>query len=210
MLNNLSKYISILLLAILTIIAQTLVVNGEQISTLSKNNFQIAQTQSQDPDEQIIEAISLDQVETVKTFLNNGGNPNQYFKLAVTSGAMKSVEMMLTKGADINRTDEDGITPLMSSAQYTYRTGTKMTEYLLSRGARVNVKTKMGNTPLMFASWGVAKHYEDEYVKVVKILIAKGAKVNVKNKKGETPLTIATKGNWTKIIKTLKDAGAKG
>jgi uncharacterized protein len=97
----------------------------------------------------------------------------------------------------------------MTAAKVTYRGGVEMTELLIKKGANVNARASKGSTALMFASWGVADHYQDEYVKVVRLLIKNGAKVNVKNKMGDTPLSIARKGNWQKIVVVLQKAGAK-
>jgi uncharacterized protein len=169
----------------------------------------IAQTETDNPEEILIEAISTDQVEVLKKFLDRGGDPNRYFALAVSDGSMQSVELMLLRGANVNLPDPNGITPLMVSARYTYRGGAEMTKFLLEKGALVNAKTKKDSTALMFACSPVAQHYEDEYVKVVKMLIAKGAQLNVKNKLGATPMSIASQGNWQKIVVVLKEAGAK-
>ncbi|BAY20288.1 hypothetical protein NIES2100_00290 [Calothrix sp. NIES-2100] len=169
----------------------------------------VAQAQTDNQEEILIEAISTDQVEVLKKFLDNGGDPNRYFSLAVSDGSMQSVELMVQRGADVNFADANGITPLMVAARYTYRAGAEMTKFLLDKGALVNVKTKKDSTALMFACSPVAQHYEDEYVKVVNMLITKGAQLNVKNKLGATPLSVAREGNWQKIVAILKKAGAK-
>jgi uncharacterized protein len=169
----------------------------------------IAQPETDNQEEILIEAISTDEVDVLKKFLDNGGDPNRYFALAVSDGSMQSVELMLLRGANVNLPDANGITPLMVSARYTYRGGAEMTKFLLEKGALVNVKTKKDSTALMFACSPVAQHYEDDYVKVVNMLIAKGAQINVKNQLGATPLSIASQGNWQKIVAVLKKAGAK-
>ncbi|MBD2203141.1 ankyrin repeat domain-containing protein [Calothrix sp. FACHB-1219] len=167
------------------------------------------QAQTNNPEETLIEAVTVDQVDVLKQYLDNGGDPDRYFALAVSNGSMQSVELMLQRGANVNIADPNGITPLMVAARYTYRAGIEMTKFLLEKGALVNAKTKKDSTALMFACSPVAQHYEDDYVKVVKILLAKGAHINVKNKLGATPLNIATQGNWQKIVAVLKKAGAK-
>ncbi|OUL34345.1 ankyrin repeat domain-containing protein [Nostoc sp. 106C] len=157
----------------------------------------------------LVEAVSTDQVDVLKKFLDNGGDPNKYFALAVSDGSMQSVELMLLRGANVNLPDTNGITPLMVAARYTYRAGAEMTKFLLDKGALVNAKSKKGSTALMFSCSPVASHYEDEYAKVVKMLITKGAQLNAKNQMGATPLSVATQGNWQKIVAILKQAGAK-
>ncbi|OUL20520.1 hypothetical protein BV378_29320 [Nostoc sp. RF31YmG] len=157
----------------------------------------------------LVEAVSTDQVDVLKKFLDNGGDPNKYFALAVSDGSMQSVELMLLRGANVNLPDTNGITPLMVAARYTYRAGAEMTKFLLDKGALVNAKSKKGSTALMFSCSPVASHYEDEYAKVVKMLITKGAQLNAKNQMGATPLSVAIQGNWQKIVAILKQAGAK-
>ncbi|NJL09728.1 MAG: ankyrin repeat domain-containing protein [Calothrix sp. SM1_7_51] len=175
----------------------------------TKYSYKQRQKQLSSLEDQIIEAILKDNIQVVKKYFDQGGNPNQFFSLAVSNGSMKSVKLMLSRGVNVNSFDKRGYTPLMIAAQYTYRAGSSMTEFLLSKGAQVNAKTSRGTTPLMFASWAVGSHHENEYVKVIRMLIAKGAKVNTKNQIGETPLSIAKKGNWKKIIAVLNKAGAK-
>lgn len=169
----------------------------------------LAQTEVQSQDDILIEAVSTDQIDVVKNYLDNGGDPDRYFALAVSDGAMQSVQMMLRRGANVNYGDQYGITPLMVAARYTYRAGVEMTKLLLDKGAVVNAKSLKGSTALMFACSPPAQYYEDDYVKVVQMLIAKGAKINVKNQMGASPLSVATGGNWQKIVAVLKKAGAK-
>lgn len=157
----------------------------------------------------ILDDIGLNRVDKLKGFLDRGGNPNRYLHGAINAGAIDAVTMMLDRGANVNLVGDEGLTPVMISARVTYRVGVEMTALLIKKGANVNAKASKGSTPLIFASWGVATHYQDEYVKVVRLLIKNGAKVNVKNKMGDTPLSIAKSGNWYKIVTILKKAGAR-
>jgi uncharacterized protein len=157
----------------------------------------------------VFEDIVSDRVEKLTRFLNKGGNPNRYLHAAVNTGAIDCVKLMLTRGANVNLVDKEGLTPVMISARVTYRSGIEMTELLINKGANINARASKGSTALMYAAWGVADHYQDEYVRVVQLLIKHGAKVNVKNKMGASPLSIAKSGNWQKIVAVLKSAGAK-
>ncbi len=157
----------------------------------------------------VLDDIGLNRVEKLKGFLDRGGNVNDYLHSAINAGAIDAVKMMLDRGANVNLVGDEGLTPVMISARVTYRVGVEMTALLIKKGANVNAKASKGSTALMFGAWGVATHYQDEYVKVVRLLIKNGAKVNVKNKMGDTPLSIAKSGNWNKIVAILKKAGAK-
>ncbi|WP_310423243.1 ankyrin repeat domain-containing protein [Chamaesiphon sp. VAR_48_metabat_135_sub] len=159
--------------------------------------------------DEVLDDIVINRVEKLKKFVDRGGSPNRYLHAAINSGSIDCVELMLARGANVNLVGEEGLTPVMISARVTYRGGVEMTKLLINKGANVNARAGKGSTALIFAAWGVANHYQDEYVEVVKLLIKHGAKVNVKNKMGDTPLTIAKSGNWKKIVATLKNAGAK-
>jgi uncharacterized protein len=158
--------------------------------------------------DEIFEDIVLNRVDKLKQFLSQGGSPNRYFQAAVNSGAIDCVKMMISRGANVNLADNEGVTPLMTSVRVTYRGTIEITELLIKNGASVDVRAGKGSTALMYASSGVAAHYEDNYVRVVRLLIKNGAKVNIKNKMGATPLSIAKSGNWKKIVTALKKAGA--
>jgi uncharacterized protein len=161
--------------------------------------------------EDLKSAISEDNIDALDEYLNNFNTPNYFLHYAVNAGALKCVNKLLKRGANVNLvdTDNDGLTPLMVSAKYTYRVGSEMSLLLIRNGAKVNARAIKGSTPLMFASSSNADHYEDEYVKVVRLLIKNGAKVNVRNEAGDTPLSIAKEGSWRKIVAVLKKAGAK-
>ena len=150
-----------------------------------------------------------DRTRKLKQFIDRGGSPDRYLHAAVNSGAIDCVRLMLSRGANVNLAGDEGVTPLMTSVKVTYRNGLETTELLIKKGANINARANKGSTVLMFASWGVAAHYEDEYVNVIRFLIKKGAKVNVKNNMGDSPLSIAKNGNWQKIVAALRKAGAK-
>ena len=175
--------------------------NSSLIQAASKSS-----TESTDP---IFDDVVLNRVAKLKQFLSKGGSPNRYFHAVVNAGAIDCVKLMISLGANVNLPDNDGLTPVMTSARVTYRGGIEMTKLLIKKGANVNASASKGSTALMYAASGVAAHYEDEYVRVVRILIKHGAKVNVKNQMGATPLSIAQEGKYLKIVAVFKQAGAK-
>lgn len=170
---------------------------------------QAANEQSKESEDLVFEDVVLNRVDKLKQFLGKGGNPERYFYAAINAGAIDCVKLMISRGANVNLADDEGVTPLMTSARVTYRGTIEITELLIKKGANVNARAGKGSTALMYASSGVAAHYEDDYVRVVRLLIKNGAKVNVRNKMGTTPLSIATEGKWKKIVALLKKAGAK-
>jgi uncharacterized protein len=172
-----------------------------------KSQILVAQSQNDTIHNYVVE----DNDRELNNYLNNGGISDKYFHTAVAVGAIKCAKIMIEHGANVNSVDVDNdkLTPLMVAAKHTYRVRYEMNELLVKNGTDVNARASRGSTPIMFASWGTAKHYEDEYVQVVKLFIRNGAKVNAKNDSGKTALSIAQSGKWHKIVAVLKKAGAK-
>ena len=109
------------------------------------------------------------------------------------------VEMLITKGADVNAKADGGWTPLH------YATGgndMEIVELLIDKGADMNTKNARDQiTPLHWAAWRGHKE-------VTELLIAKGAVVNTKNKSGGTPLHNATWKGHREIVELLITKGA--
>jgi uncharacterized protein len=178
-------------------------------SSLTSLVGQFAATPVTEPEDTVFEDVVSGGVDKLKQFLDRGGSPNRYFDAAINAGSIDCVKLMLDRGANVNLPGDEGVTPLMTSVRVTYRNGLKITQLLIKRGANINAKAIRGSTPLMYAAWGVADHYQDEYVAVVRLLVKHGAKVNVRNKMGDSPLNIAKGGKWQKIVKILKNSGAR-
>ena len=100
---------------------------------------------------------------------------------AARDGDLAGVQVELDKGADVNKKDNDGMTPLHFAAVFGQK---EITELLLANGADVNVKAKDGVTPLFDAVATVQKE-------IAKLLIINGADVNVADPFSMTPLHFA-------------------
>jgi len=94
------------------------------------------------------------------------------------------VELLLDRGADVNRKDQDDWTALMWAA---WSGLPKVTETLLARGAEVATADRQGNTALIIAA-------RRGHVEIVKLLLAKGADKAQRNKAGEVALAAAERG----------------
>ena len=115
-------------------------------------------------------------------------------------GNKEVVEMLITKGADMNAKAEEGWTPLH------YATGGNdrgIAELLIANGADLNAKNANDQiTPLHWAAWRGHKE-------VAELLIAKGSDVNAKRDDVKTPLDLAIKYNHTKTADLLRKHGGK-
>ena len=95
---------------------------------------------------------------------------------------MKTTELLIAKGADVNTMTNTGLTPLHVAALKGHM---EIAELLIAKGADVNAKeNEKGNrwrTPLHYAAIRGEKE-------IVELLISRGANVNAKTDDVATPL----------------------
>jgi ankyrin repeat protein len=102
-------------------------------------------------------------------------------------------EMVLAAGADINRGEGAGGTPLHEAV----RRGQKgAVEFLLDHGANINARDQNGQTPLHHA-------VNHKQIDLVELLIARGADVNPRDTQGRTPMYSAWGGGVSERIEEL-------
>ena len=99
-------------------------------------------------------------------------------------------------GADINKVDKHGWTPLTHAV---LKGHVEIVKLLLDSGADINKTNEYGETPLFTAA---AEGHEQ----IVKLLLDSGADINKTNEYGETPLYIAAVYGYDQIVKLLLDA----
>ena len=87
--------------------------------------------------------------------------------IAADVGNANVVEMLLANGANINDTDEQGLTLLMKASLYNY---TNIIELLLSRGVDIHEQNSNGATAIMYASLHSQKD-------AIQMLMANGASI---------------------------------
>ncbi|CAM8879763.1 unnamed protein product [Rhodiola kirilowii] len=100
---------------------------------------------------------------------------------AASIGNEKIVDILLSRGADVNLKNDGGRTALHYAASKGW---VKIAEALISHGAKINLKDKVGCTPLhRAASIGNSE--------ICELLIEEGAEVDAEDRAGQTPLMSA-------------------
>lgn len=92
------------------------------------------------------------------------------------------IELLLERGADINKRNQSGDTPLCIAAFVYYH---DVIELLLEHGADIDKQNQDGQTPLHIAT-------ETEYVCNVEYLLAKGANMTLTDSNGRKAYDLAT------------------
>ncbi len=116
--------------------------------------------------------------------------------LAVTAGDEPTVTLLLDHGADIEKRDAYGFTPLICAVSSHKFEVAKM---LLDRGAKPDQRNMYGDTALVFAA-------NDGQNNLVKLLLSKGADINGGG--GDTPLMHAAYNGFNETVRLLLDRGA--
>merc|ERR1719376_845471 len=106
--------------------------------------------------------------------------------IAVSAGREDIVISLVKLGADVNRRNNNGQSPLHYAAS---KNRGAIAETLATAGAAVNAADanqadKAGNTPLHFAC-------EEDRVEALRFLLEKGGKLDVMNKEEKKPLELA-------------------
>ena len=116
--------------------------------------------------------------------------------LAAAAGHVAMVELLLDRGAEVNRSNEGGATALHRAVEHG-----PCAALLIRAGAEVNATDARGCTPLHWA----ARHTVNDSVP---ILLAHGAAVAATDHAGETPLHRAALGGRLRVMHALLAAGA--
>jgi len=126
---------------------------------------------------------------------------------AAASPWVRTVQLLLDSGADLEATDQYRGTPLIDAAAHAQ---TDIVVLLLDRGANIKAKNNRGETALIAASCECALATMNSAYDVVRVLVEKGADVNARSDEGTTPLMSAAMGfGDSSILKLLLDHGAE-
>eukprot|EP00744_Colponema_vietnamica_P011111 GILI01015636.1.p1 GENE.GILI01015636.1~~GILI01015636.1.p1 ORF type:complete len:213 (-),score=50.11 GILI01015636.1:324-911(-) len=125
------------------------------------------------------------------------------------------IDKLITLGADMNKGNAQGSTPLHQCALLKRVDCLKC---LIAKGANVNAKNKNGQTPLHivgplgmmgFGFGGPMVGEEQSTEECIMALIAGGADVNAVDGDGKTPLQVAKEKGEEAIVKILMAKGAQ-
>ena len=128
--------------------------------------------------------------------MKNGYTPLHLAEFSV--GHKKMVELLVSKGADVNARAASGATPLFFAV---LRDQKDDAQFLLDKGANVNTPDAYGNTVLACA-------LQLQYGSLIQLLVDRGADVNAQDQGMNRPLTYAMKMDDHRWADLLKKHGA--
>jgi ankyrin repeat protein len=153
----------------------------------------------------LFEASTCGHVDIVKLLLEKGAmmdrrnwiNGEPALLLASCNGPEQVVRVLLENGADGDKTDVSGNSPLCEASLWGHE---QIIDLLLKHGASLDKANKIGHTPLCRASLG-------GYEQIVDLLLKHGAKVDGIGT-GCTPLQPASRIGYKQIVDLLLKHGA--
>jgi ankyrin repeat protein len=146
------------------------------------------------------QAVEANDLEEARRMLARGDEVNPEAEPPLS--AVKSEEMLrvlLEAGAEVNRSDDKGATPLMTVAASELPDASEMAEMLIDNGAKVDSKDQRKETALHYAA-------RAGNLEVARKLIEKGATVDFKY---HTPLHVAARAGHAEMCRFLLKKGAR-
>nr|WP_223158783.1 ankyrin repeat domain-containing protein [Wolbachia endosymbiont of Pentalonia nigronervosa] len=171
-------------------------------------------------------AAFYDKLDTVKFLIDQGAYikakaANDFDKkpmhVAAQGGSKDVIEFFLSKGVNIDDTDQNNCTPLHYAA---WQGELDTVKFLVSQGANVNAKDNKGNTPLDLATTIPVKIFlrqpqlnlinaaRQGNLDMVTEYVSKGVSLNAKDDNNRTPLHWAALNDHLNVVKYLISRGA--
>lgn len=154
------------------------------------------------------EASRVGDLETLKILVRAGADVNAKdvqngtaLTEAVLYGRREIVKFLLANKASVN--EEVSVLKFSTLSLAAMRNDAVVAKVLIDAGVQVNVQDRTGASPLMWAAYSDQADGE-----VVNVLLKAGADAKVRNKAGESALDWAAARGETKVVRTLREAGA--
>jgi quinoprotein dehydrogenase-associated probable ABC transporter substrate-binding protein len=144
---------------------------------------------------------SPDQVvtqEKLERWLAEGADLSQELSNAIDANAADRVKFLVEKGADVNKPDPQGWTPLLNAAR---QRKDNIIKLLVELGADVNKADASGLTPLIAAAMR-------DHVPSIEVLLENGADIEEPGPQGFRPLALSIAESKYEAAKALMDGGA--
>ncbi len=157
---------------------------------------------------ELANAIAEEDVDRVRELIANGADVNEKedketrltpIFIAVETGDVEIVQILLDAGAKVTARTRDKQTPLMRLDE---DASAELVDLLIKHGVSLDAADEDGDTALIRAA-------EFAPAAVIKALIRAGADVNAVNKAGQTALMNAAYADDVEAVKSLLEAGAK-
>ncbi|KAI1406727.1 ankyrin repeat-containing domain protein [Hypoxylon fuscum] len=139
----------------------------------------------------------IDRVEHIGDHANQSGTAALSY--AVANRNVPAVEALLKKGANVNRANRSGKTPLLKLQSGD--TAASILAMLLDAGGDINHQDDEGYTILLW-------HAQQSNTSAVRLLLNNGADPKLRLKDGRTAMQLAARYCMTNMINDLADAGA--
>lgn len=147
-------------------------------------------SKSKPPAGALIAAVKMEDKVLVRSLLDAGADVNEQAEDTLNTplhwaayyDLTDIAELLLSRGADTEAQDKNGMTPLHDAVAFT---SPKIVTLLLRQGASVNAPNTAGDTPLHLAAMF------NETSAIAESLIKAGAVLDVKNEDEQTPLYCA-------------------
>ena len=128
-------------------------------------------------------------------------------ELAAGAGETKIVDLLISRGADVNHQNAYGNSALHQASKQHHLT---VCQSLIKAGAKVDLKNNKGSTPLLLACLNdeISNLNKNAMMIFFKFLVDSGANVNEVDKNAATPLHAAASSGNSNLIEFLLECKA--